>query len=193
MNAPIRNPWDRTPPTPVNPADVEATRVKNILHDARFAARKLEFAKLLFERPDASPLALLQMLFPAKEDLAQCIQLAVDWPGDPEVLRLLDQLRRPGNTPGDVLPDKDALAMRLVQIADNPKFSAADRLKALQQYQTLMGYDPPKVPTGGTNVNVNLVHERRVFVLPKTLSADEWERKNSPAKQIELTANVTAE
>lgn len=189
MNAPIINPWQRELPKPVNPADAETVRVKAILNDARISARKLDFAKLLFERPDESPLRLLQILFPSPNDTATCLALAVAWPDDPEVIRQLDLLRRPGNTPNDVLPDKDALAMRLIQIADNPDNDATTRLKALAQYQTLMGYDPPKVPTG-TNVNVNLVQERRVFVLPNNLSPEDWERKNDPTvTTLELTAN----
>jgi hypothetical protein len=199
MNQPLQNPWQTALPVPVNPADVEQVRVQGILANARFAARKLEFAKLFFEQPTESPLKLIQILFPAPTDVANCLTLSTIWPTDPEVLREIDRRRRPGNTPLDALPDKDGLAMRLIQIADSNTSSPADKLKALAQYQSLMGMDPPKAAaTGfgsGVNVNVNLTTERRVFVLPRRLSPEEWEAKNDPANQktIELTANAPAE
>lgn len=196
MNVPLRNPWQPPLPVPVSPADVERVRVEGVLTEARFAFRKLEFAKLLFERPTEPPLRLIQMLFPDPADTANCLTLATLWPTDPDVIRHMDTLRRPGNTPLDALPDKDGLAMRLIQIADNAHSSPADKLKALAQYQTLMGMDPPKSANpgfgNGVNVNVNLTTERRVFVLPKMVSPEEWEAENDPANQktIELTANA---
>lgn len=191
-HTPIRNPWQPTLPTPVDPAAVENARLVKVLRDVKFASRKLDFAKLLFEQPHANPLQLLQIIFPDPNDIAQLADLALIWPNDPEVLRAMDQLARPGNTPSDVLPDKDALAMRLIHIADSPKSAPADKLKALAQYQTLMGMDPPKAAGPSVVVNNNLIAERRVFVLPATLTAAEWEAKNDPSaiKEIELTANA---
>lgn len=190
---PIRNPWQPALPTPVDPASVENARLTKVLQDVKFASRKLEFAKLLFEQPHANPIQLLQLLFPDPNDIARLCDLALIWPTDGEVLRYMDQLARPGNTPQDALPDKAGLAMRYIQLADTPRISAADKLKALAQYQTLMGMDPPKTPAAGVVVN-NLIDQRRVFVLPKNLSPEEWEAKNDPSavKEIELTANAIA-
>lgn len=196
MNAPLRNPWQPELPVPVNPAAVEHVRVQGVLAEARFAVRKPEFAKLLFERPTEAPLRLLQMLFPDPADMANCLTLAVEWPSDPVVLQHMDMLRRPGNTPLDALPDKDGLAMRLIQIADSAHSTHSEKLKALAQYQTLMGMDPPKAAPAnqsGVNVQVNVGEVRRVYVLPKTLSAEDWERKNDPSKTLELTANASSE
>lgn len=189
----LQNPFN--PNLPQSPQALAEEARLRALNEVRFREAKYRFARMLFERPGADPFELIVTLFPAPQDAAYCQQLANQWP-DGEILALIEGMKRPGTDHSDTLPDRDALAMRYMQIADNQKVPAETRLKALGQYQTLMGMDPPKTPIGGVNAggNVNIIDNRRVFVLPNNLSPEAWEAKNSPAssaKQLELAANDT--
>lgn len=188
---PLNNPFN--PNLPTRPEAVAEEQRARQLNEMRFKEAKFKFARLLFERPGAEPYDLVRIIFPAEQDAAYCQMLATQWP-DNEILALLENMKRPGNDNTDLLPDRDALAMRYMQIADNPRVPADTRLKALGQYQTLMGMDPPKTGMPGINAggNVNIVDARRVFVLPNNMTPEQWEAKNSPSrpvKQLELTVN----
>jgi hypothetical protein len=132
-------------------------------------------------------------LFPLPEQEALCQSIAGrfnrnGWINDPIVMAEFRKLAL--TQPDDALPDKNATARKIMNIAEDDHIDASKRLAALKQYSELMGFMPTKdQPFGGTANTY--IDNRRMFVMPANSNLDEWEEraKEVRSKQIEVAAN----
>lgn len=150
-------------------AGLIATAADN--HQERYKA-----ARRLFPRAD-------------QEGLCQHVASVTGWINDPVVMGEIARIKREAT--GDDLPNKEAIARSLLNIAEDKLIPIDDRLKAYKQYCTLMGLDPGSGKGAGVQVNVDA---RRMFVTPAPLSDDSWQdrAREIRARQIEASVNSDA-
>jgi len=131
---------------------------------------KKRFALLLLQRPGdiracAHELAYSVGIF----DAVQIENIAKYWPFDPEVKAEQKRLIEEAGGPEAFLPGKTDLGYALWKIADSGSAPEV-RLKAMEQYSKLMGFDAEKA-----GIQINVVN--KVMAVPMAQSDDEWEAK----------------
>lgn len=131
---------------------------------------KKRFALMLLQKPGdvqacAHELAYSVGIF----DATQVQNIAKFWPYDPDVKAEQERLIAEAGGPEAFLPGKTALGYALWKIADSGNAPEV-RLRAMEQYSKLMGFDADKA-----GIQINVVN--KVMSVPMAQSDDEWEAK----------------
>lgn len=135
--------------------------------DSEDAARLKRFAELWLKNGTAA--AAANILFP--NDFAKSAAYAYHNTENPEVLAEMQRIRNVEPVAA-ILPTREELAHRLLELGDNKELSAATRLNCYRTFADVMGYvSKPGQPTNAGNPYV-----RNVMEVPVFENASEWER-----------------
>jgi hypothetical protein len=96
--------------------------------------------------------------------------ISSNWTKDADVLAAKEKHAETTSSPGDLLPDKEAFARKILD--DSVNWEPDDKVKAWKLYADVMGL----IEKPGTTINNQPVTENRVMVVRDFGTDDEWER-----------------
>lgn len=111
---------------------------------ARFAADLLRS-----KDPDGEAFLIASKLVLGNNNLA--VEMSRDWPKDPEVLRIQNELIAEHGIES-FMPSKLDVMRKLWQLSEGSYVDARDKISALNAYSEIAGYKPPK---GASVINNN--------------------------------------
>jgi len=126
---------------------------------------KRRFAELILKSP-ADPFPSALVIYP--DNVQRAMHAAMNWPKDPEVLAIINELQGEQGEMG-FLPSKADLGRLVWDMAKNPGLDVDDRIKAAKLYAEIRGF-VEKAPVGPV-VNIN---QNRVMVIESQGTDDEW-------------------
>lgn len=140
--------------------------------------QKRQFALALI-RTNGNAMRAGSEVFPDHDGKA--IGAAVLWVKDPFVIEIMAIAATQLNADNEGLPTKEELGRKLIAIADEtfpngtPRYDAKDRLKALEQYASIMGMIPKQTDINVNNNITNTVAKVLVVREPVNYNHDDFE------------------
>lgn len=175
-------------PMPLNP-DANPRPARAIETDEEILAKKEQFAELMLREDEPFKVALL--LYP--DDTGRALQVAHEWPRDPQVIELQKSLK---DAEGEItfLPTKADLARAIWQLAARDDIAPEDRdskIKALRTYGDVRGFVERPAVAVQQNIQNNTL-QTNVMVVRVHGDDAEWSNKLRN-QQKRLKAEVAAE
>ena len=131
---------------------------------------KEKFARLLLKEP-GNAFAIALKVCP--DDVKRAVQIANEWPNDPDVLDFQERIKGDEGE-NEFLPTKADLARETWNLMHDKYTDASQFAKLGKLYADLMGFiEKPKVEV---NTNVQNV-TNKVMIVREAVSDAEWERK----------------